>query len=39
VLVLQAEGQVVLQPAKRAPPKTSHTKSPAHNELRKRRPM
>ena len=38
-LVLQAEAQVVLQPAKRTPPKTSHTKSPTHNELRTRRPM
>ena len=28
-----------LQPAKRAPPKTSRTKSPTHNELRTRRPM
>ena len=36
VFVLQAE---VLQPAKRAPPKTSRTKSPTHNELRTRRPM
>jgi len=30
---------VVLQPAKRPPLKTSRTKSPTHNELRKRRPM
>ena len=31
--------QLVLQPAKRAPPKTSRTKSPTHKELRTRRPM
>jgi hypothetical protein len=31
--------QVVLQPATRALLKTSHAKSPTHNELRKRRPM
>jgi len=37
VLVLQAEAQ--LHPAKRAPLKTSRTKSPTHNELRTRRPM
>jgi len=30
---------VVLQPAKRAPPKTSRTKAPTRNELRTRRPM
>ena len=30
---------VRLQPAKRAPPKTSRTKDPTHNELRTRRPM
>ena len=28
------EQKVVLQPAKRTPPKTSRTKSPTHNELR-----
>jgi len=28
-----------LQPATRAPLKTSRTKSPTHNELRTRRPM
>ena len=33
-LVLQAEAQ--LQPATRAPPKTSRTKSPTHNEMRTR---
>ena len=38
VLVLQAEAQL-LQPWKQAPLKTSHTKSPTHNELRTRRPM
>ena len=37
VFVLQAE--VVLQTAKRTPPKTSRTKSPTHNELSSRRPM
>jgi len=30
---------VVLQPAKRTPPKSSRTKSPTHNELRTSRPM
>ena len=39
VPVMQAEAQVVLQPAKRAPLKTSRTKSPTHNELRTRRPI
>ena len=29
---------VVLQPAKRTPPKTSRTKALTHNELRTRRP-
>ena len=37
VCSMQAEAQ--LQPAKRAPLKTSRTKSPKHNELRTRRPM
>jgi len=31
--------KTVLQPAKRAPLKTSRTKSPTHNELRTTRPM
>ena len=39
VLVLQAEAQLLLQPTKRAPLKTSRTKSPTHNEMRTRRPM
>jgi len=30
---------LVLHPAKWTPPKTSRTKSPTHNETRKRRPM
>ena len=36
---LQAEAQVVLQPAKRTPPKPATPKLQAHNELRTRRPM
>jgi len=39
VFVLQAEAQVVLQPATRALLKPSRTKSPTHNELRTRRRM
>ena len=34
-----AVSAVVLQPATRALFKTSRTKAPTHNELRKRRPM
>jgi len=33
------DSTAVLQPETRALLKTSHTKSPTHNELRKRRPM
>jgi len=39
MFVLQAEAQLVLQPAKRTTPKTSRTKDPTHNELRTRRPI
>jgi len=39
VFVLQAEAQVVLQPATRELLKTSRNKTPTHNELRTRRPM
>jgi len=36
VSVLQAEAQVVLQPATRIPLLPNHTKSPTHNEPRKK---
>jgi hypothetical protein len=39
VFVLQAEAQLVLQPATRALVKPGHTKSRTHEELRTRRPM